>query len=42
MADLARLDAECRNWEQLMDFEVRHVVDRVLRPCLRKPDNLAG
>ena len=41
------LDFECRNWTQLMDFEVRHVVERVLRPCRleRKGlerDNLAG
>jgi hypothetical protein len=35
------LDAECRNWLKLMDFEVRHVVERVLRPCL-VPDNLGG
>ncbi len=36
------LDFECRNWTQLMDFEVRHVVERVLRPCRTEPDNLAG
>jgi len=28
-----QLDTECRNWSQLMDFEVRAIVDRVLRPC---------
>ncbi len=27
------LVAECRNWTKLMDFEVRHLVDRVLAPC---------
>lgn len=27
------LDSECRNWTQLMDFEVRALVDRVLAPC---------
>jgi hypothetical protein len=33
------LDAECRNWTQLMDFEVRAIVDRVLRPCgVEAPD----
>lgn len=40
------LDSECRNWTQLMDFEVRHVVERVLRPCRLEGDderdNLAG
>jgi hypothetical protein len=29
------LDAECRNWRALMDFEVRLVVDRVLEDCGR-------
>ncbi len=27
------LDAECRNWSPLMDFEVRLLVDRLLAPC---------
>jgi hypothetical protein len=27
------LDAECRNWARLMDFEVRAIVDRVLATC---------
>ena len=31
-----KLDAECRNWNRLMDFEVRAVVDGVLAPC-RQP-----
>jgi hypothetical protein len=31
------LDAECRNWNQLMDFEVRALVDRVLEPCSVRP-----
>ncbi len=28
-----KLDAECRNWSALMDFEVRAIVDGVLEPC---------
>lgn len=31
------LDTECRNWRQLMDFEVRALVDRVLEPCVVAP-----
>ncbi|MDJ0786695.1 MAG: hypothetical protein QNK05_07780 [Myxococcota bacterium] len=27
------LDTECTNWPQLMDFEVRAYVDRLLAPC---------
>ena len=27
------IDAECRNWNQLMDFEVRALVERVIEPC---------
>jgi hypothetical protein len=30
--------AECRNGPKPMDFEVRHVVKRVLRPCLTRDD----
>lgn len=29
----ARVDAECRNWKLLMDFEVRAIVDGVLEQC---------
>ena len=36
------LDFECRNWTKLMDFEVRHVIERVLAPCRAGPDNLGG
>lgn len=28
-----KVDAECRNWKLLMDFEVRAVVDGVLEAC---------
>ncbi len=28
-----RLDVECGNWSQLMDFEVRAVVEGVVRSC---------
>jgi len=31
------LDAECRNWIRLMDFEVRALVDRILEPCSVRP-----
>ena len=27
------LDSECRNWKLLMDFEVRALIDRVLKRC---------
>ena len=29
-----KIDAECRNWSKLMDFEVRMIVDRELEPCV--------
>jgi hypothetical protein len=32
------LDAECRNWNQLMDFEVRALVERVIEPCPPAPE----
>ena len=28
-----KLDAECRNWPELMDFEVRMIVDGVYGAC---------
>ena len=31
------LNTECRNWRQLMDFEVRALVDRMLGPCSTTP-----
>lgn len=31
-----KLDSECRNWKQLMSFEVRAIVDGVLKQCESK------
>ena len=31
------LDSECSNWTKLMDFEIRTLVDRVLRSCVATP-----
>jgi hypothetical protein len=28
-----KLDVECRNWSQLMDFEIRAIIDGVLQRC---------
>jgi len=28
-----KLDAECQNWKLLMTFEVRAIVDGVLKQC---------
>lgn len=34
-----KLDAECKNWKLLMDFEVRLFVDGVLSGCEPEPES---